>query len=54
MSKTTGIDVSGWAVSEQVLARHLVAFMIGTNLLHQAICAVQYHCIAMAIKTASK
>jgi len=40
---------------EQVLTRwqHLVAFMKAMNLLHRAMCAVQYHRIAMAIEMAS-
>ena len=43
-------------ILEQVLAQwwHLVAFMIATNLLHWAMCAVSYHHITMAIKMASK
>jgi hypothetical protein len=41
---------------ERVLARWwcLVAFMKATNLLHQAMHVLEYRCIAMAIKMASK
>ncbi len=43
-------------LSERVLTRwwHLVVFIKATNLLHKAMHAVLYRCIAMAIKTASK
>jgi len=43
-------------MTEQVLTRWrcLVAFMKATNLLHQAMCGVEYHHIAMASEMASK
>ena len=45
-----------FVILERVLARwwRLVAFMKSTNLLHQAVCAVSYRCIATAIDMASK
>ncbi len=48
--------MSDWVLLERVLARwwRLVASLKATNLLHQAILAVSYRRIAMAIKTASK
>jgi hypothetical protein len=48
--------MSDCVILEQVVAQwwRLVAFMNATNLLHQAMRAVLYHRIAMAIKTASK
>ena len=56
MSETTGVGVSDWVISEQVLARwwRLVAFMKATNLLHRAMRAVLYCRIATAIEMASK
>ena len=45
-----------WVILERVLARwrRLVASLKKKNLLHQAILAVSYRHIAMAIETASK
>jgi hypothetical protein len=42
MSETTSVGMSGWVISERVLARwwHLVAFMKATYLLHRAMRAV--------------
>ncbi len=56
ISKTTGVGVSDWVISERVLARWwcLVAFMKATDLLHRVMRAVWYHHIEMAIKTAHK
>ena len=56
IEETTGVGVSDWAISERVLARWwcLVAFMKALDLLHQAMCVVQYRRIAMAIKMAIK
>ncbi len=56
MKESTGIGMSNWMLSEQVLARwqRLVAFVKATNLLHQVMRAVWYSRIVMAFKTASK
>jgi hypothetical protein len=56
IAETTGIGVSGFVISERVLARWwcLVAFVKATNLLHQAMRSVSYCRIATAIKMARK
>ena len=56
MSETTGVGVSDWVISEQVLARwwRLVAFMKATILLYWVMHAVSYRRIAVAIETACK
>jgi len=56
MSEPTGLGVSGFIISEQLLARwrRLVAFMKAMNLHHRAMRAVLYCRIATAIEMASK
>ena len=56
MSKTTGVGVSDWVISERMHARwwHLVAFKKATILLYWVMHAVSYRRIAVAIETASK
>ncbi len=51
---STGADDR--VILERVLVQWwcLVAFMKAMNLIHQAMCAVSYHRIVMAIKMASK